>query len=246
MHLEEDGLILWQSLVRNASVLEPQLIDLASVAIGQITSDPDSMGRSLAIVDSYALICGAELYQVSPTSPCRRLFQVESDRIADAFPFLLSCQHFATQLANAFKSCFLTSTPTDFIDVRPYPPPNLCSIFPHLYLPGLTSTLPNSTSSQILTSLSLHITIVPISLWGPAFASAGLLSKLITDASQPNVGTALPHYASLFGRMILADANGFLELMRMEGVGKGAFLDLWWTAVSFRTIRGPLGAGTAK
>jgi hypothetical protein len=64
LQLEEDGLILWQSLVRNASVLEPQLIELASVAIGQITSDPDSMGRSLAIVDSYALICGAELYQV--------------------------------------------------------------------------------------------------------------------------------------------------------------------------------------
>lgn len=92
LHLEEDGLILWQSLVRNASVLEPQLIELASVAIGQLSSDPDSLSRSLAIVDSYALICGVELYHT-----------------------------FANQLAEAFKAIFFTSTPADAVDVSRSP-----------------------------------------------------------------------------------------------------------------------------
>lgn len=79
--------------------------------------------------------------------------------------------------------------------------------------------------------MALHIDIVPVSSWGPAFVSAGLIAKLIHDATQPNVGTALPHYASLFAKMILAEPGAFLELLRMSEIPKPAFLDLWWTAV---------------
>lgn len=85
---------------------------------------------------------------------------------------------------------------------------------------------------QILTSIALHIDIVPVSSWGPAFVSAGLIAKLFHDATQPNVGTALPHYSSLFAKMILAEPSAFLELLRMSEIPKPAFLDLWWTAVS--------------
>ncbi|KAL7414820.1 armadillo-type protein [Mrakia frigida] len=169
LHLEEDGLILWQSLVRNASVLEPQLIELASVAIGQLSSDPDSLSRSLAIVDSYALICGVELYQT-----------------------------FASQLAEAFKAIFFTSTPSDAVD--------------------------------IITSIALHIDIVPVSSWGPAFVSSGLISKIFTDANLANVGAKLPPYSSLFAKMILADPATFLDLLGAAGVQKSAFLDFWWAA----------------
>lgn len=63
LSLEEDGMILWQAMLRHTSRLDAQLVQLAPVAINQLSSDPDSLLRCLQIVDSYVLLDGAQLYQ---------------------------------------------------------------------------------------------------------------------------------------------------------------------------------------
>lgn len=96
----------------------------------------------------------------------------------------------------------------------------------------MTDLFISSPAAQIISSIALHVNIVPVSSWGPAFVSSGLIYKIFADASLPNVGAKLPHYASLFAKMILADPSSFLELLGAAGVPKGAFLDFWWRAVN--------------
>lgn len=59
---------------------------------------------------------------------------------------------------------------------------------------------------------------------------SGLVKRLIEGATSREVGTALPHYASLLARIILASPSSFLLLLAQAGVPLETFLDLWWAA----------------
>lgn len=67
LHLEADGLVLWQALLYHTESLKPELADLLSVAIGLLASDPESMVTYLSIIDSYVLIDAPAVYRVRST-----------------------------------------------------------------------------------------------------------------------------------------------------------------------------------
>lgn len=61
-------------------------------------------------------------------------------------------------------------------------------------------------------------------------ALLGLIKKLFESATAPKVGAALPHFESLFARMVLAEPSSFLALINQAGVDTSAFMAVWWDA----------------
>lgn len=57
-------MILWQVWLRNASVLDPALVQLVPAAIEQLTTSRDQVGKGYGILDSYMLLDGQRIYQV--------------------------------------------------------------------------------------------------------------------------------------------------------------------------------------
>lgn len=65
LQLDEDALVLWQSLLRNSQTLDPRLAALVPAAVEQLQNDRDQLSKGLAIIDSYILLDGPKVYEVS-------------------------------------------------------------------------------------------------------------------------------------------------------------------------------------
>jgi hypothetical protein len=66
LQLDEDALVLWQALLRNASTLDPRLAALVPAAVEALANDRDMLNRTLGILDSYVLLDGPNVYEVRP------------------------------------------------------------------------------------------------------------------------------------------------------------------------------------
>lgn len=69
LHLDQDGLNLWQCALRNSVTVEsvggaPGLIDIFPLAVGLLAENLDLLGKIIGIHESYYILDGSQILQV--------------------------------------------------------------------------------------------------------------------------------------------------------------------------------------